>query len=90
MSQFAHHQVDADRVARLQRQDDVEDGQRSRSGFGLGYGVVLQSFRLVASRVHTRHAVVGFGQDRLDLLVPVTREDGAEEIVSVDGGGENT
>lgn len=90
VGQFAHDQVDADRVPSLQRQDNVEDGQRSRSGFSLGHGVVLQAFRLVASRIHSGHAIIRLRQDCLDLLVPMTGQDGTEEVASIDGGSENT
>lgn len=48
MCQFAHHQVNADSVPGLQREDDAEDGQRARGGFSLSHWVVLQAFGLVA------------------------------------------
>lgn len=90
VSQFAHHQVDAHRVPGLQGQDDAEDSQRARVDLRLGHGVVLQALRLIASRVHAGHAIVGLGQDRLDLLVPVTCQDGAEVVMSIYRGGEDT
>lgn len=90
MSQFAHHQVDADGVAGLEGQDDVKHGQGPRRGLGLGHRVVLQALGLVAAGVHAGHAVVRLGQNCLDLLVPVACQDGAEEVAPVDGGGENT
>lgn len=90
MGQFAHHQVDADGVPTLQRQDDVEDSKRARSGLSLSYRVVLQALGLVAPRVHTGHAIVRLGQNCLDLLVPVACQDGAEKVVSIYRGSENT
>ncbi len=90
MGQFAHHKVNADGVPSLQREDNVEDGQRSRSGFSLCHRVVLQAFRLVASRIHPGHAIIRLRQTGLNLLVLMTRQDGTEEVTSVYGGSENT
>lgn len=90
VGQFAHHQVDADGVSGLEGEDDVEHGQGARRGLGLGHGLVLQALGLIARGVHPGHAVVGLGQDRLDLLVLVARQDGAEEVAAVHRSGENT
>lgn len=90
VGQFAHHQVDADCVPSLQRQDDVEDSQRSWNCFGLSHGVVLQAFGLVTSRVNPGHAIVWLGQNRLDLLILMTCQNSTEEVMSIYRGGENT
>lgn len=90
VGKFAHHQVDADCVPSLQRQDDVEDSQRSWNCFGLSHRVVLQAFRLVTSRVNPGHTIVWLGQNCLDLLILMTSQNSTEEVMSIYRGGENT
>lgn len=90
MGQFSHHQINTDRVPSLERQNDVEDGQRTRGGFSLSHGIILKAFRLVPSGVHPGHPVIRLGQNGLDLLVPVAGQDGAEEITSIYRCSENT
>ena len=89
MGQFAHHQVNADCVTGLQRQNDAEDRQRARGCLCLSHGIVLQAFRLVAPGVRPGHAVVGLGQDCLNLLILVACQDSAEKVVSVYGGSKD-
>ena len=81
MGQFAGDQVNADRVSYVHGQDDVEDGQGPWGEPGLRHGL-LQTLRLVSRRVCASHAVVGLGQDRLDLHVLVASQRGTEEVLS--------
>ncbi|KAG7276867.1 hypothetical protein CRUP_008004 [Coryphaenoides rupestris] len=85
-----HDQVDAHCVLDLQRQDDAKYGQGARRRVGLRHRLVLQALGLVAPGVHAGHAVVGLGQHRLDLLILVACQDGAEEVVAIHGSGSPT
>lgn len=87
VGQPAGDEVDAHRVPRFQRQDDVEDRQSSRDVLGLGHGF-LQAFRLIARRVHSGDASVGLGQHGLNLHVLMACEDAAEEVLPSDRSSE--
>lgn len=85
MGQLAHDEVNADCVSNLEGKDDVEHGQGAGVDLGLSHWLVLQALWLVSPGVYPGHTVVGLGQHRLDLLVLVARQDGAEEVASING-----
>lgn len=89
VGQLAGDEVNADCVALLHRQNDVEDSQSSGDLFGLGHGL-LQAFRLIPGWIHPGHACVGLGQHGLNLYVLVAREDAAEEVLPTDWSCEVT